>query len=100
VLFRSYYVDHNHGHNFHELLCFIGGDPDHINDIGAEVSMKFGDELEEHVVNSAVIFSMPPGIKHCPLEVRNITKPIVFLEVSLTEDFGAAAEYGLMGEKK
>jgi hypothetical protein len=87
-----YYVDKNHGHDFHELLCFLGGDPQNINDLGAEVSIKLGDELEEHVFNTAGIISMPPGLKHCPLEVRNVKKPVVFLEVSLTDTFGQAAE--------
>jgi len=32
---------------------------------------------------------MPPGLKHCPLLVDKVTKPVVFLEVSMTRDFGA-----------
>jgi hypothetical protein len=32
---------------------------------------------------------MPPGLKHCPLLIDNVTKPIVFLEVSMTKGFAA-----------
>jgi hypothetical protein len=85
----TYYVPFTHAHDFHELLCFIGGDPENVGDLGAEVSIRLGDELEEHVFNTATIVSMPPGLKHCPLLVKNVTRPLVFLEVSMTKDFAA-----------
>ncbi|MBN1191858.1 MAG: hypothetical protein JXA46_19055 [Dehalococcoidales bacterium] len=85
----TYEVPFTHCHDCHELLCFIGGDPENPADLGAEVSVCLGDELEEHVFNTAGIISMPPGLKHCPLTVRNVAKPIVFLEVSMTRDFAA-----------
>ncbi len=86
----TYEVPVTHSHDFHELLCFIGGDPENVRDLGAEVSVRLGDELEEHVFNTATIISMPPGLKHCPLLVKNVTRPLVFLEVSMTKDFAAA----------
>jgi hypothetical protein len=52
--------------------------------------MRLGDEQEEHVFNTAAIISMPPGLKHCPLQIRNVTRPLVFLEVSMTNEFAAA----------
>jgi hypothetical protein len=78
-----------HSHNFHELLCFIGGNPEDVTDLGAEVSIRLGDEPEEHIFNTATIVSMPPGLKHCPLMVRDVTRPLVFLEISMTGDFDA-----------
>lgn len=83
----TYEVPMTHAHDFHELLCFIGGNPEDVTDLGAEVSICLGDEKEEHVFNTAAIVSMPPDLKHCPLIVRNVTKPLVFLEVSMTRDF-------------
>jgi hypothetical protein len=83
----TYDVRYTHSHDFHELLCFLGGNPEDVTDFGAEVSICLGDELEEHVFDTPAIISMPPGLKHCPLLVRNVTKPIVFLEVSTTKDF-------------
>jgi hypothetical protein len=85
----TYDVRHTHAHGFHELLCFLSGDPENIRDLGAEVSMRLGDEQEEQVFNTPAIISMPPGLKHCPLLVKNVTKPVVFLEVSMTKDFAA-----------
>jgi hypothetical protein len=85
----TYDVRHTHAHEFHELLCFLSGDPENIRDLGAEVSMRLGDEQEEHVFSTPAIISMPPGLKHCPLLVKNVTRPVVFLEVSMTKDFAA-----------
>jgi hypothetical protein len=85
----TYEVPFNHSHDFHELLCFIGGNPENITDLGAEVSICLGDEKEEHVFNTPAIVSMPPGLKHCPLHVKNVTRPLVFLEISMTRDFAA-----------
>ncbi len=81
-----------HSHDFHELLCFIGGNPLDINDLGAEVSICLGEEMEEHIITSATVVSIPPGLKHCPLKVRKITKPFVFLEVSATKEYGQGAQ--------
>jgi hypothetical protein len=38
------------------------------------------------------VVSIPPGLKHCPLVVRKITKPFVFLEVSTTKGYKQAGE--------
>jgi hypothetical protein len=84
----NYDVPFTHAHDFHELLCFLGSNPEDINDLGAEIRVCLGDELEEHIITSATIISIPPGLKHCPLTVTKITKPIVFLEISTTSEYG------------
>ncbi|NLE08345.1 MAG: hypothetical protein GX631_03715 [Dehalococcoidales bacterium] len=84
-----------HSHDFHELLCFIGGNPEDINDLGAEVRICLGDEQEEHIITSAAIVSIPPGLKHCPLRVTKLTRPFVFLEVSTTAGYNNNMEEGV-----
>ena len=88
----NYEVPISHSHDFHELLCFIGGNPEDINDLGAEISIHLGDEQEEHIITSATVVSIPPGLKHGPLKVTKITKPFVFLEVSTTKEYGQGAQ--------
>ncbi len=84
----DYGVPMAHSHEFHELLCFIGGNPENINDLGAEISICLGDELEEHVFNTATVISIPPGLKHGFLKTRRIDRPFVFLEISATKEYG------------
>ena len=66
----GYTADFTHSHDNHELLCFFGGDPTNINDFGAEISICLGDEMEEHIITSPAVISIPPGLKHCPLVVK------------------------------
>ena len=80
------------GLDFHELLCFIGGNPENINDLGAEISICLGNELEEHIITSATVVSIPPGLTHIPLKVKKISKPFVFLEISTTKEYGQGAQ--------
>jgi hypothetical protein len=77
-----------HAHDFVELLFFLGGDPTDIRDLGAEVEITLGEEQEKHVITTAGVVSIPSGLTHCPIDIRNVTKPIVFLEVSLTRIYG------------
>ena len=80
--------DRPHAHDFVELLCFLGGDPTDIRNLGAEVEICLGEEQEKHVIDTAAVVSIPAGLIHCPLIIKNVKKPIVFLEVSLTPVYG------------
>ncbi len=81
-----------HAHDFTELLFFIGGDPTDIRELGAEVEICLGEEQEKHVITTAGVVAIPSGLMHCPIDIRNVTKPIVFLEVSLTRIYGHPEE--------
>jgi hypothetical protein len=39
-----YKAEFPHTHDFHELLCFIGGNPKNIKDFGAEIEITLGEE--------------------------------------------------------
>jgi hypothetical protein len=80
--------DRPHAHEFAELLCFIGSDPTNIRNLGAEVEICLGEEQERHIIDTATVVSIPAGLIHCPLTIKNIKKPIIFLEVSLTSKYG------------
>lgn len=74
--------DHPHSHDFPEMLCFIGGNPEDITNLGAEIEFTLGDE--KHVINTTAVVSIPSGLQHCPIVFTKVDKPLVFLEVSLT----------------
>ena len=83
----EYKAERPHTHDYHELLCFIGGDPTNIEDFGAEIEICLGEEQEKHIITSTTVVSIPPGLVHCPLRVNRLDKPVVFLEISLTRKF-------------
>jgi hypothetical protein len=74
--------DEPHSHPFPELLCFFGGDPENINDFGAVVDFTIGGET--HKITVPTVVSIPENVEHCPVKIKKVTKPIVFLEVSMT----------------
>lgn len=74
--------DEPHHHEFREMLCFFGGNPENINDLGAEIEFTIGGE--KHIITEPAVVSIPSNVVHCPIKVRKVTKPIVFLEVSLS----------------
>ena len=87
-----YKAEFPHTHDFHELLCFIGGNPLDITDFGAEIELSLGEEGEVHVINSTTVVSIPPGLVHCPLIVKRCDKPVSFLEISLTRKWPPMSE--------
>ncbi len=78
-----------HTHNNEEILCFIGGNPLDITDFGAEIEMSMGPEHEKHVITQTACVSIPANLAHCPLNIKKVDKPIVFLEISLTRSYKA-----------
>jgi hypothetical protein len=74
--------DEPHSHPFPEMLCFIGGNPENINDLGAVVEFTIGGET--HIITKPTVVSIPGDVDHCPIKIKKVTKPFVFLEVSMT----------------
>jgi hypothetical protein len=91
---KPWLFDKSHAHDFTELLCFIGGNILDVRDLDAEIEICLGEEQEKHIITAPTIVSIPPGLVHCPLNIRKVTKPFVFLEISLTP------KYGKSGDKK
>lgn len=74
-----------HIHDFPIVMSFIGSDPNNISDFDAEIEFYLGGEKQ--VITTTAIVSVPPGLAHCPLIFKRIGKPIVFLEVMLTDNY-------------
>jgi hypothetical protein len=74
--------DEPHSHPFPEMLCFFGGNPEDITDFGAEIEFTLGGET--HKITTPAVVSIPGGVEHCPIKFKKVTKPLMFLEVSLT----------------
>ncbi len=80
--------DKPHAHDFAEILCFLGGNPADIRDLGAEIEICLGEEQEKHVITSAAVVAIPGGLVHCPLNIKIVNRPFIFLEISLVPKYG------------
>ena len=72
-------------HDFDEVVGFIGSDPQNPRDLCGEVEFWLEDE-KYLLTNSCLIFA-PKGLRHCPLHVRRVDRPILFLAVSMTNQY-------------
>ncbi len=66
--------DRPHVHDADEIIGFFGNDPDHPYDLGAEIEMWLEDE--KHVITRSALLFVPAGMKHCPLILRRVDRPV------------------------
>ena len=71
-----------HIHKDAELLFHIGTDPQNPMDLGAEVEMYLGPEMERHVFNRTTCVWIPPNFIHSPWRPIKTTRPWIFIEVN------------------
>ena len=65
----------NHSHDFDEFIGFFGSDPQHPDELGAELTFEIGDEVIS-VTKSCLIY-IPRGIAHSPILVPKLERPII-----------------------
>ena len=78
-----------HFHNHHEVLMWLGATPDDPPDFRAQVHFFLGEELEEHVFIKPTVVVLPPGLVHCPLEIVNVERPIIQIEMMFATEDGS-----------
>jgi hypothetical protein len=66
-----------HSHEFGEMLGFFGYNYDNIQDLGAELEIVI--DGETNIVDRSFTAYIPPGVKHGPIIIRNVTRPIFFV---------------------
>ncbi len=57
-----------------EIIGFIGSDPDNPADLNGEVEIWIGDE--QYIFDRSTMIFVPAGLKHCPLILRRVDRPI------------------------
>ena len=63
-----------HTHDFDEILGFYGSDPQNPRDLGGEVELWMEDE--KHIITKSALLFVPAGMKHCPLILKRVDRPI------------------------
>jgi hypothetical protein len=75
-----------HTHPFDEVITFFGTDPDHPQDLCGEVEIWLEDE--QYILTKSSLLFVPKGMKHGPLFIRRVDRPIFHFTA------GPAAKYG------
>lgn len=81
-----------HSHDFGEYLIFLGTDPEDQFELGGEVELWVGDE--KHMITKSTAVYVPGGIPHCPLYIRRVDRPFMFITTA------SAVGYRHQGERK
>ncbi len=59
-----------HTHKDPEILAFLGTDPENPRDLGAEVDLYMGPEMEKHTITETTLVYIPANFIHCPIRYR------------------------------
>jgi hypothetical protein len=75
-----------HVHKYDEAVFFIGSDPHHLDDLGAEVEISIGElgKEEKYTFDKPSVLIAPKGLYHCPIVTNRLDTPYVCMAVSLT----------------
>jgi NAD-dependent dihydropyrimidine dehydrogenase PreA subunit len=71
-----------HIHKDPELLFHIGSDPNNPQDLGSEIEVYLGAELEKHVITKSCVIYIPPNFIHAPWKPLRTWRPWIFIEVN------------------
>ena len=71
--------NNQHSHNSDEIIGFFSGDPQNPNDLGGEIEFWIEDEM--HLITKTSMIFIPRGMKHCPLIIRRVDRPIFHYSV-------------------
>ena len=87
-------IDKAHRHSCAEILYFIGGDPMHFEEFGAEVEfvMGEGEEKETYIINNTAWVYVPKDLPHCPLDFKRVDKPIMFGHIMFAPTYKASKD--------
>ena len=63
-----------HTHDSDEIIAFFGSDPLNPHDLGGEIEIWLEDE--QYILKKSCLIFVPKGMKHCPLIIRRVDRPI------------------------
>ena len=67
-------MEEGHSHDSDEIIGFFGSDPQNPHDLGGEI--EFWLEDEKYILTKSCLIFAPKGMKHCPLILRRVDRPI------------------------
>lgn len=77
-----------HVHPFDQWIYLIGAED--FSEFDADVDFTLGDEIV-HINYPCYVF-IPKGMKHCPLDIKRVGEPIIFVDASITQEASVRPE--------
>jgi hypothetical protein len=90
-------IDTSHKHP-HDQWIFLTGTSDNFVDFDADI--EFGLDNKIYQINYPFYAYIPAGMYHCPLIVKRLGKPIIFIDARITDEKPDKAEVKKTAAKK
>jgi hypothetical protein len=74
-----------HTHDFPEAIGYVGSNPDDPYDLGAEI--EFWIDGKQNIIDRSFVAFIPAGVKHCPLTIRRIDRPIFHFTAGMSQEY-------------
>lgn len=75
-----------HTHEYDEVVAFMGTNPEDPHDLGGEV--EFWLEDEQHIITQSCLVFIPRRMKHGPLRIRRVDRPIFHFTSGTSGKYG------------
>ncbi|UCD10160.1 MAG: hypothetical protein JSU79_05850, partial [Dehalococcoidales bacterium] len=85
-------IPSSHSHDYDQIIGFTGGNAEDIRDFGAVVEFGLGEEEEIHVITQSTFIWVPKGLLHGPLYIKEVNKPIMFIDFVMDSTAGGAGD--------
>ncbi len=82
-------VFEEHEHEYDELIGFFGSNPDDPYDLGAELEVTL--EGEKHILTRTSLIFCPAGMKHMPLSIKRVDRPIFHFSIVVGPEYNGGA---------
>jgi hypothetical protein len=81
-----------HSHPHDQWIFLIGGNSKNFLDFDADAEMLLGDKVRK--INYPCYFFIPKNTPHCPLVIKRVGKPLVFIDARIGEEAPAKPANG------
>ena len=91
IFVKPFFLDRvQHRHDKDEYLIFLGASFPNVFDFDAKIEFTLGkgEDAETYVITKPTIIRVPAGEYHCPLNFKEVNKPVLFLATLMTPMFG------------
>ena len=69
-----------HTHKDPEILVALGTDPDNPKELGAEIELCMGPEMEKDIITTSTLVYIPANFIHCPFRITRVDRPFLFIQ--------------------
>ena len=77
-----------HIHPFDQWIYLLGAE--NFSEFDADIEFTLGEEILK--INYPCYIFVPKGTKHCPLTIKRVGKPFIFIDASITQEASVRPE--------